>query len=154
MSEDTAARVARFWSKVDFSGSCWVWTGAQSDGYGSVWVDGQAERAHRVVWLALHGSIPDGLHVLHRCDNRACVRPSHLFLGTIADNNADMLAKGRHRVVFGERNGRAVLTEGTVREIRRLHQDGMGYIRISRRIGVTHETVRRIVKRRIWAHVA
>jgi len=89
----------RFWSKVNKHGPragrlgrCWVWTAGRTNGsYGSFRVGSKMERAHRYAW----GDVPSGLHVLHRCDNPPCVRRSHLFLGTQADNNRDMVAKRR-----------------------------------------------------------
>lgn len=76
---------------------CWEWTGARSaKGYGVLNVRETSRLASRVAWQLEHGKIPRGLYVLHKCDNPGCVRPSHLFLGTLADNNADMLAKGRY----------------------------------------------------------
>lgn len=86
----------RFWAKVDRGGECWRWTaGCDSSGYGSLRVEHAKISAHRLSWQLHHGPIPPGQNVLHRCDNPRCVRPSHLFLGTQADNIADMLAKGR-----------------------------------------------------------
>ena len=90
----------RFWSKVDKHGPragrigrCWLWTGSRNaDGYGLFGLLGKTTRAHRIAW----GDVPDGLHVLHRCDNPPCVRRSHLFLGTDRDNQRDKAAKGRH----------------------------------------------------------
>lgn len=149
----TPVQWVRFWPKVDFAGACWLWTGARSDGYGSFYSPDGVIRAHRLVWLALHGSIPDGLHVLHHCDVRACVRPSHLFRGTNNDNIADRMAKGRSCAVFGERNGRAVLTEDAAREIRRLYQDGIGCVTLGRRFGVNRNTIMDIVRREKWSHV-
>lgn len=98
----------RFWAKVDKGDGCWEWTGGRANrGYGHVEpVRGQNRSAHRVSWELTNGPIPDGLWVLHRCDNPPCVRPSHLFLGTHADNMRDMEAKGRgkHPVLFGPLN--------------------------------------------------
>lgn len=88
----------RFWSKVKKSeDGCWDWTGSLNHGYGQL-SRGRGVSpysAHRLSYELTYGAIPEGLHVLHRCDNRRCVRPSHLFLGSQADNNADMRAKGR-----------------------------------------------------------
>lgn len=96
------ALAERFWEKVRRVGpsSCWEWT-AHCDrrGYGEIGSSGNRGkphlRAHRVSWEIHNGPIPDGLFVLHRCDNRKCVNPHHLFLGTAKDNTQDMLAKGR-----------------------------------------------------------
>lgn len=97
----------RFWSKVNISTSCWNWIGCLNNkGYGEfrVWKT-WSEYAHRFSWALHFGPIPNGLKVLHRCDNPRCVRPDHLFLGTQADNVADMLAKGRESHDHGQKGG-------------------------------------------------
>jgi hypothetical protein len=98
----------RFWAKVNKDGPtqphmdtpCWAWTAATHEGYGVFIVPGSEEyreqRAHRLSWTLANGPIPEGLQVLHRCDNPACVRVDHLFLGTHTDNMRDMVAKNRH----------------------------------------------------------
>ena len=87
----------RLWSRVDRSGECWVWTGGTNGvGYGRVSdADGRTVLTHRLVYQLEVGPIPEGLWVLHHCDNPPCVNPAHLFLGTVGDNNRDARAKGR-----------------------------------------------------------
>lgn len=149
----------RFWSKVDCSGgadTCWLWTaGTTSDGYGKFAYEGKSRGAHIVSWVLTRGAIPDGLFVCHNCpggDNRLCVNPAHLWLGSNLANLADRDAKGRQPI--GTRNGRAKLTENDVREIRRLADAGVFQREIGRRFGVSHALVSFIVQRRQWRHVA
>lgn len=86
----------RFWSNVRRSDGCWEWTGSKrGNGYGCLAVGGRQVGAHRVAWETQNGPIPEGLFVLHKCDNPPCVRPDHLFLGTAKDNAMDMARKGR-----------------------------------------------------------
>lgn len=92
--------VERFWSKVEKSDGCWVWRGSLNwDGYGQARFMGSTRRANRIAWFLEHGEWPT-LQVLHRCDNPGCVRIEHLFLGTHADNMADMARKGRWYLRF------------------------------------------------------
>jgi hypothetical protein len=77
----------RFWSKVEFSGSCWLWTGTKSDtGYGNIYIDGSKQLAHRVAYELLVGPIPEGLDLDHLCRIRACVNPDHLEPVTRREN--------------------------------------------------------------------
>lgn len=81
-------------------GDCWEWQNHTiASGYGSLFVGGKNTLAHRFAYELASGSIPDGLFVCHRCDNRKCCNPAHLFLGTNSDNMLDMYRKGRHRAV-------------------------------------------------------
>ena len=91
---------ARFWSKVEIgeAGKCWDWrTTRDRYGYGKFFMKGRTLTAPRVAYALVNGGIPDGLWVLHKCDNRACCNPTHLFLGTHRDNMRDMMKKGRHK---------------------------------------------------------
>lgn len=159
----------RFWSKVNKDGPttahmespCWVWVGPKSFGYGRTGLDGRKIWAHRFSWEAHRGPIPPNLRVLHRCDDRACVRPDHLFLGTQADNMRDMVAKGRHaasvhpeRVVRGEAHGCAKLDEGRVRSIRAALASGEAQASIARRFQCSLSTVNAISTGRLWRSVA
>jgi hypothetical protein len=89
----------RFWSRVDQSAgpdACWPWTaGLHVRGYGRIRWGGEPENAHRIAWVLENGPIENNLHVLHRCDNRLCCNPAHLFLGTHEDNMIDRHDKGR-----------------------------------------------------------
>jgi len=101
----------RFWAKVQMIPfhPCWEWAGSQGNGYGQIGAGGGEAGsigAHRASWLIHHGPIPDGVFVLHRCDNKTCVNPDHLFLGTPGDNMRDKVAKGRHNSPRGERHWR------------------------------------------------
>lgn len=146
----------RFFAKVDRSGgpeACWRWTGGLSGGYGSLRIGKRGNaRAHRLSYaLANGGPIPDGLSVLHKCDNPICVRPDHLFLGTQATNMADRGAKGRQ--AKGESNGRAKLTENEVHEIVAETRRGTPNKQIARRFGVGRNAVGAIVRGDRWSHL-
>lgn len=155
----------RFWTHVDKSNDCWEWrAGKMATGYGSCRYNGSTQTTHRVAWQLTYGPIPAGMFVCHHCDNRICVRPDHLFLGTHADNMRDMAKKGRnYRAICtperpshnrGSGHGLSKLTEPDVAEIRRLYASGHYLQReIAERFGVNPGTVSGIVGRRSWRHV-
>lgn len=143
--------VARFWAKVDKSGECWTWTGDRVYGYGRVFTSNGRVKAHRLAWAVANNKTPGALCVLHSCDNRPCVNPAHLRLGTNADNNADMVERGQQ--VRGERNGSAKLTEANVREIRALNGTGLKRREIGDMFGLADSTICAILKGRKWKHV-
>lgn len=151
---------ARFWSKVvrPATSDCWLWNGANDggSGYGSFMLDGLGQKAHRIAWELTRGPIPDGLRVLHRCDNPPCVRPNHLYVGTMSDNMKEMWNKGRHSTP-GRRKGEAShlskLTAEQVIRIRALARQGLTQQAIATQFGVTQTNVGQIVSRKIWAHI-
>lgn len=147
----------RFWAKVDRSGECREWRGTRDrHGYGIIKIrsgnDAKTKRAHRVAWELINGAIPDGMYVLHRCDNPPCCNPTHLFLGTHADNMDDMKAKGRQ--ASGEHHGRAKLTDGEVANIRGLIGVGVPVRAIARAKRLSRRAIRAIASRETWRHVA
>jgi hypothetical protein len=142
-SEFTPKQVERFWSYVDNSGgraACWPWQRSFGpNGYGQIGVWGRMYRAHRLAWMLTFGDIPEGLCILHSCDNRACCNPEHLFGGTPADNTTDMIRKGRHKPA------RRKLTEAQVWEIRHRHQSGEQGKVIARDFGISQSLVSNII---------
>lgn len=148
--------VERFWHHVLQTETCWLWTGSLSGkGYGRFWYKGATISAHRMSWL-IHFSDPGKLFVLHKreCKNRRCVRPTHLYLGTHAENMNDLIAAGS---LSGSNNPRAILTPENVEEIRRRY---IAYSRgpnsqpaLAREFGVAHSTIGRIVNDLTWSRV-
>jgi hypothetical protein len=145
---------SRFWSKVDKTGECWLWAASKDKrGYGQVRMGNRTMRSHRVAWFLRYGSLPPpDKMVCHSCDNPACVRPSHLFLGTSKSNIEDMDRKGRrvNHPHYGEDHGRAVLTEENVREIRARLKLGEQQKLLAKEFGVSKPTICAINTRRIW----
>lgn len=147
--------VERFWEKVDKSDDCWVWTANCTKGrngekrYGLISAGRRGEGmlyAHRVSWELHFGQIPESLRVLHRCDNPQCVRPDHLFVGTQADNMADMVEKGR-RERFGPAPGVGAKSKLTRRQLVGLRRDAEthNHKEVATKYGVCKSTVRNIV---------
>lgn len=138
---------------------CWEWTGAiNSHGYGTVRIPrGTNVGAHTIAYRLAHGDDLRGLWVLHRCDNRKCVRPDHLFLGTATDNNRDRQAKGRGNSPKGARHYAAKLTDEQVREIRRRYRRFVSALgmqtRLAAEFGVSRATIDMVARGQRWAHV-
>jgi hypothetical protein len=139
---------------------CWVWTGARNTlGYGMISHNRTLIRAHRLSFAVSSGKDPADFLVCHRCDNPPCINPNHLFLGSYADNNADMKAKGRRKSSYptiplrGSLNGGAVLTEALVMEARLRRANGETYQAISDSFGVQYHTIRLAVIGRSWGHM-
>jgi hypothetical protein len=132
----------RFWEKVEKTDGCWLWTASlNGGGYGTINAGGRGRPllAPRVSWELHNGPILDGLFVCHHCDNRRCVRPDHLFLGSAIDNMQDMKRKGRH---VGNRK----ITRQQVAEIRRLYAaGGISQEKLGERFGITQGAVWLIV---------
>ena len=129
-------------------GGCWEWQGyCTPDGYGQIWQNTSKHtvRVHRVMWEIVFGPIPDCLFVLHKCDNPPCANPSHLFLGTRIDNNADRDAKNRN--AKGEKHGMAKLTWEQVIAIR---ADSRSLRVIAKEYGITLRTVYHIHSGKTW----
>ncbi len=153
----------KFWARVnkdgptvrDGLGPCWEWTASTGGGgYGHMWHPelGKLIDSHRLSWLLTHGDA-GGLCVLHKCDNRLCVNPDHLFLGTKGDNFRDAIAKGRFRQPRGEAAGMAKLSNMDIRHIRMLSATGIARRRIGKIYGVSISAIQGVVKGRSWTHL-
>ena len=162
-----------FWSHITRNGhacGCWGWNGSKRDkGYGAFcWrVRGGGyiqSRASRFSWIIHRGTIPPGMFVLHRCDNPECSNPDHLFLGTIAENNADMVLKGRHvaggtkaaklgietKYKRGEAHHNAKLAQSDVNEIRKARGDGLSFSQIGKQFNIGATTAWKICNGKLW----
>jgi hypothetical protein len=147
----------RFWKRARVAegfNSCWLWQGStHRQGYGRVGYKGnRAAFAHRVSWELTHGPIPDGAHVLHRCDNPPCVNPAHLFLGTHQDNMRDMADKGRAPGLQrrGAASSKAKLTDA---QAARVKHGTEPLTALAAELGVTYQALHYIRKGVTWRHV-
>jgi hypothetical protein len=151
---------SRFWKYVQKTDSCWLWIGATRHfGYGVInsgGNNGKALTAHRVSWELHRGPIPPGMLVCHHCDNPRCVHPEHLFLGTYADNNHDMLSKGRNNRqprVSGEKHFATKLTTEQVIQLRREYiEEPQPLAVFAAKYCTSLQTVWRIVHGKTWKH--
>jgi len=148
----------RFFSRIkrtSFS-SCWIWIGCRTGGYGHMRNGHGLILAHRFSWEFHRGAIPEGIHVLHRCDVPSCVNPDHLFLGSHADNMRDAADKGvfkRRPRRLGEKSSNHKLDEADIVEIRKLRKRGLYYYTIAAKFGVTKGLIHLICSRKIWTHI-
>ena len=153
----TKLEEARFWAKVKkINGECWEWQAAKSiKGYGRFKVNGRLLLPHRCSYELHYGEIPEGLWVLHHCDNPSCVNPEHLFLGTRSDNMIDCFRKGRwvNNVLLGEAHPDAKLTNDEVLSIRQSYKDGCKQKELALSFGVGRQCISKIVTRETWKHI-
>lgn len=150
----TDRQINNFWNKVSKKSpdKCWNWLACcNDDGYGEQNISGKTLKAHKISWILHNGNIlAPGMCVCHKCDNRKCVNPRHLFLGTHTDNMRDMWSKGRksHR---GERNSRAKLTKEDVQKIRNLYSAEYGQQPLlAKQFGVSRTMIGYIVRGQSW----
>lgn len=150
--ELTANTVDDFWGRCLKTEHCWEWTGDRdADGYGRFWFRGRAWRSHRLSWELSNGkSITSETLVLHKCDNPPCIRPSHLFTGSVLDNTRDKMRKQRENVREGDQHGNAKLTRTQVEEIRR-KVVSQSYSSLARDYSVSVSTISGIVRGFDWA---
>lgn len=142
----------RFLSFVKKSDSCWIWNGCISVwGYGFFGLNGKNAAAHRVSYQIFVGDIPKGMLVLHQCDNRACVNPAHLFLGTQKDNMQDMKSKGRH--LHGSKSPRALLTDEQVAEIKATPKIYGSGVYLANKFNISTSQVSNIRAGKQWIHL-
>jgi len=142
----------RFWSKVNKTDTCWLWTGCCfSNGYGAFGVNSNNVGAHRYSYMLHKGEIAEGLVIRHTCDVRVCVNPNHLIIGTLKDNINDMVE--RNRQAKGINCCNTKLTEDDIREIRIFRGFGFKYDKLANMYGVDKTTIGRIITGKTWSHV-
>jgi len=133
---------------------CWEWNGAMShQGYGKIKRKGKYLQAHRVSYEFFVDDIPKGMQINHRCHNRKCVNPYHLYVGTHNDNMRDMVVSGRSLDQYGEKNHNSKLTKDNVVKIKTLLKEGRKQNSLAKEFGVTISTIHLIKKGLTWAGV-
>lgn len=148
----------RFWAKVEKRGpdDCWIFKGKgrYPGDYGLLKFNSARLSAHRVSWeIANNMKIPDGLIILHKCDNPPCVNPAHLATGTRKQNAVDMVLKGRNHTSLGEANPNSLLRESEVLKVRELYKLGMNYKALAAKFNVPYMCIYYIVRRKTWKHI-
>ena len=146
----------RFWEKVDIrrEDECWEWQASidKVTGYGRFNLYGNNEHAQRVSWVIVYGHLDKEFHVLHKCDNRKCVNPKHLFLGTNLDNIQDKISKSRQSK--GIERPAHKLNDKKIQRIRSLHKSGMySQSALSKIFGVSDSQISLAVNYKSWRHV-
>jgi len=182
MSRGVKTTPGIFWGFVSKNDGCWEWQGNKSPkGYGIISYKGKSWRAHRLAYMFTFGEFPKNLCVLHRCDNPSCVRPDHLWLGTLGENNSDRASKGRtatgnqhgshtkpDKRATGDKHGsrkhpeswrrgethhNTTLVEDDIRTIRKLYEPKINTRSLAARFNVSVDTIRRIATFKTWGHI-
>ena len=145
-------QVARFWSNYESKdhAECWDWIGTTIDGYGRFVVNKSSRLAHRVSWMVYRGPIPEGAQINHKCNNRRCVNPSHLYAGTAADNTADAVKARTAKIRRGAENNTSKLTAEQVLGIREELAGGASTRALGRKYGVSNMAISMINTRKNW----
>jgi predicted XRE-type DNA-binding protein len=141
------------WGYIDKreQNECWEWTKSLSSGYGRMRVGGRKMLAHRIVYELMNGSIPKHTLILHKCDNRKCCNPDHLFIGSHQDNMDDKMNKHRCNSPFGEEHGRSKLKKDDISEIKRLYlETNVSQRKLSTIFGVTQANIWYIINNKSW----
>lgn len=137
---------------TESSSGCWNWTASiQNSGYGKFRVGDKMMSSHRVSYLIYKGEIPENMNVCHKCDNKLCVNPDHLFLGSQADNIRDKIKKGRQ--TNGEKAWNAKLTKTQVKVIREAHKNGFQMKQIRDYFKISWTSISNIINKKRWGHV-